>query len=272
MTPALDEATRVDFGERVLPVVNKRVHPLGLSFNRGISAEGIQFALDHGINYLFWNRLRRGEQLEVIKAALARDRERYVLASGGVLTYFGCSVRRSAEKILRVFDIDYIDVFQLFWLGRMSAWTPAVQRELLRLKEEGLVRAIGVSIHDRKRAARLAEDSPVDLLMIRYNAAHPGAEADIFPSYSVRRPATVAYTATSWRKLLARPSGWDGPVMTPEQCYRFCLSNPNIDVVLCGAESLAQVDENLRALAKGPLTAEEQAWIRPFGRAVHGTA
>ena len=38
-----------------------------------------------------------------------------------------------------------------------------------------------------------------------YNAAHPGAEMDIFPHYAARRPLTVAYTATSWRKLLKKP-------------------------------------------------------------------
>jgi hypothetical protein len=41
--------------------------------------------------------------------------------------------------------------------------------------------AIGTSIHDRKRAGQLALDSELDLLMIRYNAKHTGAEADIFP-------------------------------------------------------------------------------------------
>jgi len=39
---------------------------------------------------------------------------------------------------------------------------------------EGKVRALGVSIHDRPRAGALAEESILDLLMIRYNAAHPG--------------------------------------------------------------------------------------------------
>ena len=44
-----------------------------------------------------------------------------------------------------------------------------------------MVRATGVSIHDRARTGKLAEDSPLDMLMIRYNAAHPDAERDIFP-------------------------------------------------------------------------------------------
>jgi len=60
---------------------------------------------------------------------------------------------------------------------------------------------------------------------IRYNAASPGAEIDIFPHLAKRKPAIFAYTATRWRGLLKRPKGWNDPVMTPSDCYRFCLSN-----------------------------------------------
>ena len=258
------------FVRRDLPLLGKRVHRLGLAFNQGIDGDGVQKALDRGVNYLFWTKLRRGEQHEVIKQALRQEREAYVLAAGAPFAYWGGSVRSGAEKMLRLFDIDYIDIYQLFWLGKMSRFSSRVQRELRRLREEGLVRAVGVSIHDRPRAARLAEGSMLDMLMLRYSAAHPGAESDVFPVYAKRRPLTVAYTATSWRRLLRRPKGWQGPVMTAGDCYRFCLSSPHVDVVLCGADSTEHLSENLDALQKGPLTAEEDEWMRRFGRAVHG--
>ncbi|HEY0094936.1 MAG TPA: hypothetical protein VGB96_11445, partial [Archangium sp.] len=120
------------------------------------------------------------------------------------------------------------------------------------------------------RAGKLAEDSPLDALMIRYNAAHPGAERDIFPHLDKRKPALVAYTATDWRRLLKRPRGWEGRVPTAGDCYRFCLSNPHVDVVLTGPASLAQLEENLAALERGPLSSEELEWMRRFGQAVHG--
>lgn len=255
---------------RELGVVNKRVHRLGLAFSFGIDGAGVEAAFDRGINYLFWTSRVKDDVFELVKAALARDRERYVLVSGAALGYFGGSVRRATEKLLRKFDIEYLDVYQLYWLGKMSAFSNAVQQEMIKLKDEGLVRALGTSIHDRPRAAKLAERSPLDLLMIRYNAAHPGAETDIFPSYAVRRPLTIAYTATSWRKLLKSPKGWDGAPMTAGDCYRFCLSNPNVDVTLCGPKTAAQLEENLRALEKGPLTPEEDEWMRRFGKLVHG--
>jgi aryl-alcohol dehydrogenase-like predicted oxidoreductase len=133
-------------------------------------------------------------------------------------------------------------------------------------------RVLRLGLAGRARAGRLAEDSPLDLLMIRYNAAHPGAERDIFPHLARRQPSIVAYTATSWRKLLKRPAGWDraeGP-MTAGDCYRFCLSSPHVDVVLTGPASAAQLDENFAALGRGPLSPEEDRWMRAFGAAVHG--
>ena len=165
---------------------------------------------------------------------------------------------------------DYLDVLQLYWVSKMSRLSPAMEAEMVRIRETGAVRALAVSIHDRPRAGRLALDSPLDLLMIRYNAAHPGAEADVFPHLAKRQPAVVAYTATSWRKLLKGPSGWTGKVMTAGECYRFCLSSPHVDVVLTGPKDVAELRQNLAALERGPLTAEEQGWMREFGRKVHG--
>ena len=106
--------------------------------------------------------------------------------------------------------------------------------------------------------------------MIRYNAAHTGAEKDIFPYLGKRNPAIVAYTATRWRALLKRPKGWDGPVMSATDCYRFCLHNPNVDIVLAGPKTREQLQENLNQLRnKGPLSGEEYQWMSEFGQVVH---
>lgn len=259
-----------EFENTRLRIVDKPVHRLGLSFNFGIGAPEVEEAFERGVNYLFWTSMRTGKALPAVKAALQRDRERYVLAAGPSLGFFRGNIRRGTEKLLRKLGVDYIDVLHMFWLGRMSAWTDGNIEELLALRDEGKVRALGASIHDRERAGRLAADSVLDLFMIRYNAAHPGAERDIFPHLQQRKPNVVAYTATRWRKLLSAPRGWTGPVMTAGDCYRFCLSSPHIDVVLSGPKSAAELRENLDALAKGPLDAEEMEWMRRFGKAVHG--
>lgn len=257
-----------DFLHRELPAVGKRVFRLGLAANYGIDADAIRAALDRGVNYLYYTA--RGEMKGVLPDALRHDRDRYVIAATPIVGYFGFSVRLGAERLLKKLGTEYLDVFQLGWLGVASAMTEGTLKELRHLKESGKVRALGTSIHDRDRAGRLAEDSPLDLLMIRYNMAHPGAERDVFPHLERRRPAVVAYTATRWRKLLARPRGWQGPVPTAADCYRFCLSSAHVDLVLCGPANGAQLDENLAGLERGAVTPEEDRWMRDLGRVVHG--
>jgi hypothetical protein len=257
-----------DFLDRDVPALGKKVFRLGLSGSFGLDEAAAREALER-IQYVFWTpRMRK--LTPALRSALARDRDRYVVSAGPMLGYTRGSLRRAAESALRALGIDRLDVFQLYWLGAMSAFTGAVQDELVKLRQEGKVRAIGVSIHDRPRAGRLAEDSPLDLLMIRYNAAHPGAEQDIFPHLARRRPALVAYTATCWRKLLRAPSGWSGRVPTAGECYRFCLTSPHVDVVLTGPRSAGELRENIAAVERGPLSPEELGFLRDFGRAVHG--
>jgi len=258
-----------DFLYRDVPAFGRRVFRLGLATNYGVEGMDLDWALDQGVNYIFWTPKAK-EVTKSLKAAIKRDRESIIVACGPTTGYFGPSIRRACERLLTELDTEYLDVFQLFWLGRMSAWTPSTIDALTSLRESGKVRAIGLSIHDRKRAGKLAEDSPLNMLMIRYNAAHTGAEQDIFPHLAKRKPAIVAYTATRWGGLLKRPKGWSGPVMTASDCYRFCLSNSHVDLVLTGPKNRRQLQENLSCLQeKGPLSEEESRWIRNFGQMVH---
>ena len=256
---------------RDIPAFGRRMFRLGLATNYGVDGEDLEWALDQGVNYVFWTPSRGAQRVtKSLKQIINRDRKSLILASGPTTGYFGGSIKRACKRLLNKLGTDYLDVFQLFWLGRGSAWSASTIEALVSLRESGMVRAIGVSIHNRKRAGKLAENSPLDMLMIRYNAAHTGAEQDIFPHLSKRKPAIIAYTATRWGGLLKRPKGWNGPVMTAADCYRFCLSNPHVDLVLTGPKNGRQLKENLHNLrAKGPLSEEENHWIAEFGQVVH---
>ncbi len=255
---------------RTLPAVDKRVFRLGLAGNYGLDEDEIEWALaETEMNYLFWTP-RMGRATGPVRRALARDREQFVIATGPTIAVRGPGLRRFVERALRVLETDSLDVLQMHWLGMTSWWTDGTVGEMVRLREEGKVRALGVSIHNRRRAGELAADSPLDLLMVRYNAAHPGAELDIFPHVDPARLSIVAYTATRWRKLLKRPRGWDGDVPTAGDCYRFCLSDPKVSVVLTGPKNRDQLEANLEAVRRGPLSDHKLAWMRDFGKVVHG--
>ncbi len=267
-----------DFAFRRLPVIEKRVFRMGVAGNYGIDSSGIEWAAEHGANYWVWGSGFR-KVTAGIQAVIGKNREKNVVALLG-WGYFGPQVRRSVEKALRILHTDYLDVFILGWLGRTSAYTSGVVESLLRLKQEGKIKAIGTSIHDRRRAGRLALDSELDLLMIRYNAKHTGAEEDIFPHLEKRNPVIVSYTALAWQQLIRPVKGmdmapWPGsepeagiPPLTPELCYRFVLSNPHVHLVLTGPKNREHLRMNLRAVSQGPLTPEQENWIRDYGQRI----
>jgi aryl-alcohol dehydrogenase-like predicted oxidoreductase len=256
-----------DFAYR--EILGKKVHRYGISASYGLDEAGVREAIGLGANYIFWSPVKKFLRT-IVKDTVMKDRERFVLATGPILGYFAGSVRRAVERRLRASGSEYLDVVQVFYAGKMSFLSKSVLAELVRLRDEGKARAIGVSIHERKRAAKLAAEGPLDFFMIRYNAAHPGAEVDIFPHLPARKPIIAAYTATCWSKLLRPPKGWRGPAATAGDCYRFCLTNPNVDLVVSAPKTAAQMRENIKALALGPLSDEEMARMRALGRAVRG--
>lgn len=265
------------FTSTLLPVVEKAVFRMGVAGNYGIGSADIVWAAEQGANYWLWGASFK-KVTEGVKAVIRQDRDKHVVAMLG-WGFFGWQIRQSVENALRKLNTDYLDVFKLGWLGRTSAYREGVVDALIKLKQEGKIKAIGISIHDRQRAGRLVQDSEIDLFMIRYNAKHPGAEQDIFPHLGKRNPAVVSYTALAWQQLTRPLKGvkmppWPGaetlevPPLTPELCYRFALTNPHIHVVLTGPRNREQLKQNFAAIRRGPLTPQELSWVRAYGRLV----
>src|SRR5258705_13716170 len=105
----------MDFTHRELKAIGKRVFRLGLAANYGIEEAGIRAAFERGINYVFLTP--RGKMARPLRDAIAKDRDKLVIACGPTLGWFGRSIRRSAERTLRKLGTEYLDVFQLNWLG-----------------------------------------------------------------------------------------------------------------------------------------------------------
>jgi aryl-alcohol dehydrogenase-like predicted oxidoreductase len=139
------------------------------------------------------------------------------------------------------------------------------------MRENGMFRHLAVSGHRRRAFVGHEADQRFSVLHIRYNAAHIGVETEVFPHLPAEgRPGIVAYTATCWGALLkARRMPPGEAPLRARDCYRFVLSNPDVNVGMSGPKDDAQMDEALAALDEGPLSAEEDARIRRIGRWVH---
>lgn len=246
------------------------VSPMGLSASYFPGQKSVFAAFDEGINLFF----AFGLDVQMIRALrhMTSQREKLVLVTGAYnYIWWAQDVRKTFEKRLRQFKTDYIDVFLFMGVMKPAEFTPKVREDLWKLKEEGKVRAIGLSCHDRAFHGKLAGEGTVNALMMRYNAAHRGAEKDIFPHLAAHNPGVISYTATRWTALLRRPKSWPegGRVPTAGECYRFVLSNPHVHTVLTSPRSERELRENIAAVRQGPLNEEDMKFMREFGDAVH---
>lgn len=263
-----------DFQTATLGRTGLRVGRLGVSASYGVPADAVLRACEHGVNYFYWGSRRTSAFAEALRQ-LASRRERIVLT---IQSYSRAAslIGWSLERALKAVRFDYADVLLLgMWNGEVP---PRILDACRKARERGLVRFLGVSTHARRRVPVFAAEGDFDVVHLRYNAAHPGAEQDIFPQLQVDgRPGLVAFTATSWGQLVGKsafPRGHRIPpgekVPTGTDCYRFVLTRPEIDVCMTGPSNAWQMDQALESLRRGPMSDDELAWMRRIGRAVAG--
>jgi aryl-alcohol dehydrogenase-like predicted oxidoreductase len=246
------------------------VGPLAVSGGYGVDAASLREALDHGMNYWYHGSIRRPGMRDAIHDVVAAGRRDELVVVLQSYTRWGWFLENSLERGLRSLRIDHADVLLLGWFNRMPS--ERLMDRVEKLRARGLFRYLAISSHERPMFPRFAADPRFDVLHIRYNAAHAGAEKDVFPSMPAEnRPGVVAYTATSWGQLLdprRMPPG-EKP-LRGRDCYRFVLSNPDFDVCMTGPRNAAELRESFGVFDDGELTAEEQARARKIGAFVHG--
>jgi predicted aldo/keto reductase-like oxidoreductase len=257
------------FHERTaLGTTNLQVGRLGIATSYRAPAVSYQEAFDAGCNYFTWGRFLRGGPDEFLRAARALiqggHRSEMVL---GVISYAHVAfltetfLRRNLKRL----GTDYADVLLL---GYFSKRPP--QRILdgaQKLKDSGMVRALGITTHNRTLVPELHREGQLDVYHVRYNAVHRGGEEDLFPHVmGDSKPGIVSFTATCWGRLLEAkrmPSGVAPP--TAPDCYQFALSHPAVDVSLTGPRSPEELKENLSVLDRGPMNEDELGRMRRIG-------
>ena len=153
----------------------------------------------------------------------------------------------------------------------------------LQLREQGVIRSIGMSSHNPQVALRAVESGKIDVLMFSINPAYDMEQADtdimdlidfkdlqhdqwtVDPArqklYAACENLGVGITVMkplAAGSLLTAEASPFGVAMTVPQCCHYCLTRPGVTSVLVGASSAAQLRENVACLAAAPLSQEER--------------
>ncbi|MED5399273.1 MAG: aldo/keto reductase [Planctomycetota bacterium] len=242
--------------------------------NTSLEPEDVEHAVDQGINYLNWCRHEDGLQEWIRQSGFRR--EQFHVA----VQFFSRSASEARDELSACLDqlgTDYIDVVTYYYVESESEWeqivsTGGAAEAVEAARADGVVRSIGLTSHQRSLAAGWAGTGRLDSLMIRYNAAHRGAERDVFPEIRGREIPVVAFTCLRWGGLLKStpddPDGFRPP--SAADCYRWVLCQPAVSVALAAPDGREELDEILSIVAPWQeLSPLEQAAIRDHGDRVY---
>lgn len=252
---------------------------LGLA-SRGdnqLTEADVHLALERGVRFLNWcgtpNAMSRA-------IADLGPRRREVMICVQFEARMAEDAATELASIRRELRTDTIDVITFYYVEAQEEWDQiagprgalAYCREVQR---DGGIGLLGLTSHQRALAAGWAATGLLDLLMIRYNAAHRGAETDVFPVTDRLGMPVIAYTCLRWGGLL-KPTPADPPgfvVPRAPAWYRFVLRHPSVTVALMAPDNGTELAEDLSVLdSSKPLSedeyqslAEHGARVRQFG-------
>jgi aryl-alcohol dehydrogenase-like predicted oxidoreductase len=199
-------------------------------------------------------------------------------------------IREYTEISLRNMDVPTVDLQQFHVWSDAWATDDAWQRAVASLKEEGLVRAIGISINrwQPTNVLKTIATDLIDSVQVVYNVFDQSPEDELFVECQRRNVAVIArvpFDEGSLTDTLAPDTTWpDGdfrniyfqqdhlretldrvaalrPVVPaamtmPELALRHILQHPAVSTVIPGMRKLRHVEQNLAASDGRPMPAE----------------
>lgn len=264
---------------KAIPSLSRPICRLGLA-TRGdacLTPNDVLHAVDRGVNFLNWCGVADG--LSEAVANLGRRRSE-VMVCVQFEARTAADARTELESILRQLRTDYVDILTFYYVEAAAEWqeicAPGGALEFCRAaRAEGRVRLLGLTSHQRRLAATIARTGLLDMLMIRYNAAHRGAEQDVFPTTDALAMPVVVYTCLRWGALL-RPTPDDPPGFALPQAaawYRFALQSPSVVVALAAPHDRNELEEDLAVLeTAAPLSPAEYETLAAHGQRVRAHA
>ncbi len=197
-------------------------------------------------------------------------------------------IREYTEKSLSNIGVDTLDLQQLHVWSDTWAEDDKWQKAVSKLKEEKLVRAIGISVNrfQPRNVLRALETGLVDAVQVVYNTLDQNPEDELFPACQAGDIAVIArvpFDEGSLTGTLTADSRWpDGdfrnlyfhpdnlrdtververlrPVVPkdmtmPEMVLRHILVHPAVTTVIPGMRKLRHVEQNIGVSGKPPLT------------------
>lgn len=221
------------------------VGPLQANLPLEQGAEVLSYAFSRGIRFL--DTAQYYECYPVIREALRRAGQPDVVISSKTYAYTAETAVEAVEEARKALDRDVIDLFMLHEQESyltLRGHMPALEA-LFSLREKGVVRAVGASMHHVAAVdgvTRLSELYPLDVVHPIFNMTGvgiaDGTVGDMKAALARAREKNVGVFAM-------KPLGGGHLLSRAAEAFDFVLDSGLCDAVACGMQSAAEVDANV---------------------------
>jgi len=257
-----ESENRVSFGKTGLFLSR-----LGISGHYGLCERGYHEALDAGVNLFFWEPDYH-EQSSCFRGFSAQKKSGLYVTCG-TFEAEPKGIRRDIERVLRAMKLERVGIFLIFWVRSWERLSDEVYTCLEDLKAEGKLLHYGFSTHQRALAIRAMEEREPELLMVRHNAAHRGAEDKLFPLAKEKDVGIITFNNLIYGRML-RPPHADAPeAPTAADCYRYSLKQHGVHCCFSAPSNIEQLRHNLQVMASRELSDGTEQALRRFGDEVY---
>jgi aryl-alcohol dehydrogenase-like predicted oxidoreductase len=229
----------------------------------------LQYLVSSGVNYLDTTFIH---EVELLADSLRRaniDKGSVCISlqyAGGISdSQWRYKLRGEVESRLAILGDSFAPLFLMGIMGEKASHAEVVSacEAMQRLKEENLIRNIGLSCHTVSLypviAGAIRETGLIDYIMVLFNWKFQQANEELFPVARDHGVGIVGMKIFCWDGVLGRrisvfePVNRNSPVqddlgMTPAQRHLlWCLQNSPCDVVVPSMNTSREAKENVRA-------------------------
>ena len=167
-------------------------HNLFQNLNEEDGKDFVRAALNNGVNFIDTADIYGLGRSEVLVGEVLKEykRDDYMIATKGAQHWFEDGsvrsdnrpeyLREAIEKSLQRLQLDCVDLYYLHFPDNETPFAQSIG-ELARLKEEGKIRAIGISNVSLEQLKEANANGDISVLQSPYNMLDVSAEAELLP-------------------------------------------------------------------------------------------
>lgn len=273
--PAALPTVKLRSGGKTVPIVGLGGFPLAKVKSETEAIGLLESLFLNGVRYIdtapsyrdyargFYSEARIGKTLGDSQF----DRAEFYIATK-TLERGEAGARKELEESLKRLRMDHVDAVQVHRIeDDLKELDPdrGVLKALLRAREEGLLKQIGVTVHTHPRYVLAAlERFAFELILMPINPIDPQHHSfirSVLPVARAKKIDVIAMKVYAGGRLVG-PNRSETIRVTPEECLRYALSQPGVTLAVPGLRSRQEAEVALGAVTGfEPLSTERLAAI-----------